>query len=149
MPRSAAVSSDDPERQLMIKTKICQRLLKEVAHYKDEVRANEIKLDAIKRDSSKDRYDIKRYEELLNESYIMVPDSSKRLQLSISDLSSYIKCNESLFDREGSWFQTAHIILQEHGQNATTNRCDQHDPPNAVTPVVETCVDDLADGEAF
>jgi hypothetical protein len=68
---------------------------------------NEKKVDEIKRDISKDIYDVRRYEDILNESCMMVPDASKRLQLAIADLSSYISNNNHILDISGSWYETA------------------------------------------
>lgn len=116
--------------------------MKEVKHYKDEVLVSEMKVDEIKRDASKDKYDVKRYEDILNESYMMVPDASKRLQSAIADLASYISNSNSLLDSSGSWYQTAQIILQDN-HNAVV------DTDWNTKQVLETCTDDLADGESF
>lgn len=148
MPRASSTSvNDDPERQLMIKTKVCQRLLKEFEHYKDEVVMNEKKVDEMKRDTSKDIYDVRRYEDILKESYTMVPDSSKRLQLAIADLSAYIANNDHLLDLSGAWYQTAQAILLGN-QNAVVDK--QYSTTSYATNAVpETRIDDLAEGEAF
>jgi tubulin-specific chaperone A len=127
------------------------RLLKELAYYKDEVKTNEMKVDEMKRDTSKDMYDVKRYEEILNESYMMVPDTTKRLQTAINDLLSYTTNNKTVLDPTGTWYQTAQTILLDNQTMVSEyeyipNNFDTTDP---VTSVVETCVDNLADGEAF
>jgi tubulin-specific chaperone A len=121
--------------------------LKEVEHYKDEVVMNEKKVDEMKRDTSKDIYDVRRFEDILNESCMMVPDSSKRLQLAIADLSTYIANNNHLIDSSGSWYQAAQAILLGN-KNAVVNM--EHRVTSYTTyPVPETRVDDLAEGEAF
>jgi hypothetical protein len=85
---------------------------------------------------------VKRYEEILNESYMIVPDASKRLQSAIADLSSYISNNNSLLDISGPWYQTAQIILQDNHSAVVDTDCN-------TEPVLETCLDDLPDGESF
>ncbi|KAL7447708.1 hypothetical protein ACHAWC_000044, partial [Mediolabrus comicus] len=60
MPRSAAKA--DPQKQLMIKVKACQRLIKEATYYEKEVKENEQQLQRMK-DEKKDPYDIKKFEE--------------------------------------------------------------------------------------
>jgi tubulin-specific chaperone A len=121
--------------------------LKEVEHYKDEVVLNEKKVDEMKRDTSKDIYDVRRYEDILNESYMMVPDSSKRLQLAITDLSTYIASNNHLLDLSGSWYQTAQAILL--GNQSAVVDVQYSVTSYTANPVPETRIDDLAEGEAF
>ena len=122
--------------------------MKEVEHYKDEVQISEKKVDEIKRDVTKDIYDVRRYEDILNESYMMVPDASKRLQLAIADLSSYISSNNSVLDATGSWYLTAQAILVADSQDAVAGK-QYIITPSSMAPVHETPTDDLADGEAF
>jgi tubulin-specific chaperone A len=120
--------------------------LKEVEHYKDEVISNEKKVDEIKNDVSKDMYDVRRYEDILNESYMMVPDASKRLQLAITDLSSYVANNNHILDTSGSWYQTAQTILLD---NQNSVRDNHFRATISAEQMLETRVDDIADGEAF
>lgn len=122
-------------------------LLKEVEHYKNELELSERKVEEIKRDSSKDIYDVRRYEDILNESYMMVPDALKRLQLAIADLSSFISNNNTLLENSGSWYQTAQAILVDN-QDAVIDK-QYGVTSNSTISFLETRVDDLADGEAF
>ena len=82
MPKT---STADPSRQLMIKTKACQRLQKEVAYYQQEVQENQAKLQDMKQ-QQKNPFDIKKFQEVLDESLMMVPDSQKRLQEALHEL---------------------------------------------------------------
>ena len=108
---------------------------------------NEKKVDEMKCDVTKDIYDVRRYEDILNESYMMVPDASKRLQLAITDLSSYVSTNDHLLDLSGSWYPTAQAILLDN-QNAVVDK--QYGVTSYTTnSVLETRIDDLADGEVF
>eukprot|EP00521_Asterionellopsis_glacialis_P000446 CAMPEP_0195252580 /NCGR_PEP_ID=MMETSP0706-20130129/3944_1 /TAXON_ID=33640 /ORGANISM="Asterionellopsis glacialis, Strain CCMP134" /LENGTH=136 /DNA_ID=CAMNT_0040304897 /DNA_START=30 /DNA_END=440 /DNA_ORIENTATION=+ len=136
MPRVKAPM--DPERQLMIKTKACQRLAKEAAYYKQEVHTNTEKLTKMKEDNQ-DPYDIKKFEEVLQESIMMVPDSQARLHQYVEDLSLFMETHADELAVEGEFYKAAQLLQQEHlspddkkdGENLTTN------------------VDDLQDDEAF
>jgi tubulin-specific chaperone A len=123
--------------------------LKEVEHYKDEVKVNERKVDEMKRDASKDVYDVKRYEDILNESYMMVPDATKRLEAAITDLCSYISNMNSALDSSGTWYQAAQEIVQQQGCPNDVVEADYNMMSNSTHHVLETRIDDLADGEAF
>ena len=115
------------------------RLLKEVAYYQQEVKDNEIKLEEMK-SSNKDPYDIKQFEKVLQESYMMVPDSERRLKQALEDLSSFVddSGSESAIDKTGEWYTTADKILNEHYSGKSGDE-----------EVAETNVDELAEGEAF
>ncbi len=110
---------------------------------------NEEKVDEMKRDASKDIYDVKRYEDILNESYMMVPDASKRLQVALADLSSYISNKNSALDSSASWYQTAQEIVQQQGSPNDVVEADYNVTSNSTHHVLETRIDDLVDGEAF
>lgn len=112
------------------------RLLKEVAYYKQEVKDNEAKLEEMKR-SNKDVYDIKQFEKVLDESYMMVPDSERRLKQALGDLSLFFENSDATIDKTGTWYTTADQILKEN--------CGEKDEEN--TP--KTNVDDIAEGEPF
>lgn len=64
-------------------------MLKEVASYEKEVTTNEAKVQKM-RDEGKDAYDIKKFEEVLQESYMMIPDSKNRLEKAAEELSMCI-----------------------------------------------------------
>jgi tubulin-specific chaperone A len=121
--------------------------MKEVEHYKDEAVVNAMKVDEMKRDVSKDKYDIRRYEDILNESYMMIPDATKRLQLAIDDLSSCISNNRQRLDISGIWYQTAQTILRDHQNFAGDNQ--SRETSYATEQIIETRIEDLAEGEAF
>ena len=126
---------------------LVDRLLKEVAYYKQEVKDNETKLEEMK-NGNKDPYDIKQFEKVLAESYMMVPDSEKRLALALEDLHSFMNNNSEdgqpdtskAVDKKGEWYRTADNLLRENFSSGIGD----NDQEAAVTNV-----DDLADGEAF
>lgn len=97
-----------------------------------EVKENEEKLEKMK-EAKRDPHDIKKFEEVLGESYMMVPDSKARFEKSLEDLSLYVERESKL---EGEWLSAARSILEE---NAIADKAAK----------VETNVDDLKDGEPF
>lgn len=124
----------------MIKTKACQRLLKEVEYYKQEVKENEQKLAEMKA-NHQDPYDIKKFEEVLGESYMMIPDSSARLRQTLQDLADYIESSEVTEEYQSNeWYHQAKELLKQQQ--------DKHQE-EASDVIVETKVDDLQDGEVF
>eukprot|EP00565_Helicotheca_tamesis_P007717 CAMPEP_0185737432 /NCGR_PEP_ID=MMETSP1171-20130828/30390_1 /TAXON_ID=374046 /ORGANISM="Helicotheca tamensis, Strain CCMP826" /LENGTH=136 /DNA_ID=CAMNT_0028408353 /DNA_START=23 /DNA_END=433 /DNA_ORIENTATION=+ len=127
----------DPEKQLTIKINACKRLAKEAVYYEKEVKENEEKLAKMRADG-KDPYDIKKFEEVLGESYMMVPDSKARLKKSLEDLSLFLKSNLDGLDQESKSVSDAKDILSEHGVS-----------DKEADDVAETKVDDLKEGEAF
>jgi hypothetical protein len=107
-------------------------LIKEVAYYRQEVIENEAKLQKMK-DDQKDHYDIKMFNEVLLESKMMVKESPTRLQKALEDLSLYIDMNQ--FDDDCEWSTTARNILAQQSLGEGE--------------VVETGIDNIAEGEAF
>ena len=72
-------------QKLKVQISVCRRMNKEVQAYILEVSTNEARIQKM-RDDKKDEYDIRKQEEVLQESYMMVPDSKRRLETAISEL---------------------------------------------------------------
>jgi len=119
----------------MIKTKVCQRMIKEVASYQSEVSLNESKLSRMKSDASKDEWDVKKFEEVLAESYMMVPDSRARARKSFEDLAAFVEQNkgEEGF-AEDEWYEVARGILEEHleGEKENVTKTEWKEEGNAI-----------------
>jgi len=64
-------------------------LTKEAASYEKEAVAQEQKIAGM-RERGQDIYDIKKQEEVLQESYMMIPDSKARLQAALEDLEAFL-----------------------------------------------------------
>ncbi|CAM9390318.1 unnamed protein product [Ectocarpus sp. 8 AP-2014] len=79
----------DTARQLKIKLGVCKRMVKEVASYEVEAKENEAKVQKM-RDDGKDAYDIRKQEEVLQESYMMIPDSKSRLAKALEDMEGFL-----------------------------------------------------------
>mmetsp|Transcript_34321 Transcript_34321/g.82679 ORF Transcript_34321/g.82679 Transcript_34321/m.82679 type:complete len:170 (+) Transcript_34321:162-671(+) len=156
----------DPERQLMIKTKACQRLIKEVAFYEKEVQDNESQLQTMKLDSTKTQFDIKKFIEVVDESRMMIPDSKRRLDDALRDLEEFVtsqqlsqeqssatsEAEQSSSSSSSEWYTTAKSLLDEHLlhiHNTTTKGQSSSVGGDVTTEEETTNVDDLKEGEAF
>lgn len=107
-------------------------MIKEVAYYEQEAQDNEAKLQKMK-DENRDQYDIKMFNEVLLESYMMVKESPTRLLKALEDLSIFVDMNEC--DTDTEWYMKAHQVLKEQGF--------------VKEELEETNVDNLQDGEAY
>ena len=94
------------------------RLLKEVGYYRIEVLENEAKLQTMEKEG-KDPYDRKKFKEVLGESLMMIPDSERRLQASLEDLSLFLDTNDSLDDSE--YLAQARELLRNSSEDG---RCE-------------------------
>lgn len=138
MPKKSTISLS---KQLKIKVKSCERLRKEHQYYIAEVAENEAKLAKMKQDNA-DKYDIKRFAGVLEESHVMVPDSLARFNSSADDLMDFLRKFESdlVADEDQEWMEKAKTFSQN----------DNDDPGSlAKDEIVETNIGDLNEGEAF
>ncbi|KAL9184248.1 hypothetical protein ACHAXT_002334 [Thalassiosira profunda] len=142
MPRKD--DKPDPQKQLMIKVKACQRLVKEAAYYEKETAENEAKLQQMK-DEGKDSHDIKKFAEVLGESQMMIPDSIARRDRAVEDLREFM----ALLRKEEAgnaevmgcpWWGEAGALLGEGEEEKKEGGGDD---------VAVTAVEGLAEGEAF
>lgn len=60
-----------------------------MAAYEKEAQEQEAKVQGMKAEG-KDPYDIKKQEEVLQESYMMIPDSKARLAAAVEDLKAFL-----------------------------------------------------------
>eukprot|EP01038_Epipyxis_sp_PR26KG_P004658 gene4658-6545_t len=89
MSKRAGKVEDSSTKKLKVQIGICKRMIKEVESYKIEVTRNEARIQKM-RDDGKDPYDIRKQEEVLQESYMMVPDSTTRMEQTLEELSSLL-----------------------------------------------------------
>lgn len=106
---------------------------------------NEAKLQQMK-DENKDQYDIKKFQEVVGESQMMIPDSISRRDKALEDLKEFVallKKDESGNDElmKCEWMVEANKIV---GVGDSDSKVDGNDGD-----VAETAVEGLADGEAF
>ena len=64
-------------------------MVKEAAYYKKEAGENEARVQKMK-DDGVDQWTVKKAEEVLGESYMMIPESEKRMKESIEDLFAFM-----------------------------------------------------------
>jgi len=79
----------DMKRSLKIKTGTLGRLGKEVVGYKKELLEQEQRIEKM-RAESKDEYDIKKQQEVLQETRDIIPDSVRRLESARNDLKEHM-----------------------------------------------------------
>lgn len=87
---------------------------------------------------NRDRYDIKKFQEVLDESNMMIPDSKSRLHQALLDLATYVRSSEVESFKSCEWYTEATALLSK----------ELEDDPESVLNV-RTSVADLKDGEAF
>lgn len=133
-------------KQLSINVKACQRLSNEADYYKMEVKENEIKL-AKMRSAGRDPYDIKKFEEVLDESYMMIPDSEARLRRSIGALQLFLTQHSVILQKSSSeWMELAtQIVLKQNNGDSKHEMAESQ----SIQDVEVTNVNDLMEGEIF
>eukprot|EP01031_Cornospumella_fuschlensis_P034481 gene34481-41747_t len=88
MPKKPA--EENPSKKLKVQVGVVKRMIKEVESYEKEVITNEARVQKM-RDDGRDIYDIRKQEEVLQESYMMVPDSKNRLEQAKEELESLLE----------------------------------------------------------
>lgn len=91
------------------------------------------------KEKERDPYDIKKFEEVLGESYMMIPDSKSRLEQALQDLASYVESSEVEDHKSNEWYTHAKELLAKEQERLNQTEDE----------VQETNVDDLKEGEAF
>ena len=90
---------------------ICKRMVKEVKSYEKEVVTNEARVQKM-RDDGKDPYDIRKQEEVLQESYMMIPDSKARLESTLADLEACLdECKEDATGVDATMVEEAKALV--------------------------------------
>jgi tubulin-specific chaperone A len=80
----------DNNAKLKILLNSLKRLKKEAIYYNKELIDNENKLNNMIREK-KDKYDIKKQEEILDETKLMIPNAKKRLQNKIDEFENFVQ----------------------------------------------------------
>lgn len=80
----------DNNAKLKILLNSLKRLKKEAIYYNKELIDNENKLYNMIREK-KDKYDIKKQEEILDETKLMIPNAKKRLQNKINEFENFVQ----------------------------------------------------------
>jgi len=94
------MAAADPRiKQIKIKTGVVKRLTKEKQMYEKEAIQIAEKIEKMKTDG-KDEYDIKKQNEVLNESQSMVPDTKRRLMKAHAELDELLQKESDLSEVE-------------------------------------------------
>ena len=133
-----------------------KRLVKEANYYEQEVKENEAILQQMK-DDNKDPYDIKKFQEVLGESHMMIPDSTSRRDKTLADLKEFVALSrkEEFEDGKNSdlmgcgWMVEASSILGEDEGSGGAKKEGGQNGGGGDGDVAVTVVDGLAGGEAF
>lgn len=102
--------SDPRLRTLKIKTGIVKRLAKEKVTYEKESEQQRERIQKYK-DQGKDGYDIRKQEEVLQESLMMIPDCQRRLAKAYEELKKILETEEDL--KESETYLEAQKILED------------------------------------
>ncbi|XP_071645232.1 tubulin-specific chaperone A-like [Temnothorax americanus] len=102
--------SDPRIRTLKIKTGVVKRLAKEKVTYEKEAAQQRERVQKLK-EQDKDNYDIKKQEEVLQESLMMVPDCQRRLVKAFEELKKILDTEQDLKEVEG--YVEAEKVLRE------------------------------------
>lgn len=105
-------------RELKIKTGIVKRMTKEKASYIKEVEIEKERLVKMK-DAGKDEYEVKRQEEVIAESFSMIPHSHKKLLTAYSDLKEALDAAQFLSEREE--YLAAQEVLKDAAKSLETS----------------------------
>lgn len=84
---------EDSLKQLKIKTGSVRRIIREFASYEEELTIEQARLEKL-RAAGADIHDLKKQEEVIAETSSMLPNTRKRLQDSVEDLTCYCEDNE-------------------------------------------------------
>ncbi|GFQ74297.1 tubulin-specific chaperone A [Trichonephila clavata] len=101
----------DPRiKQIKIKTGVVKRLAKEKLMYEKEADKEKAKLEKMQA-SGEDSYLIRKQEEVIKESVMMVPDTMKRYQVAFNELQEILDNEQELAESEE--YQAAVEVLKE------------------------------------
>ncbi|GFY42932.1 tubulin-specific chaperone A [Trichonephila inaurata madagascariensis] len=101
----------DPRiKQIKIKTGVVKRLAKEKLMYEKEAVKEKAKLEKMQA-SGEDSYLIRKQEEVIKESVMMVPDTMKRYQVAFNELQEILDNEQELAESEE--YQAALEVLKE------------------------------------
>ncbi|KFM77496.1 Tubulin-specific chaperone A, partial [Stegodyphus mimosarum] len=102
--------ADSRTKQIRIKTGVVKRLAKEKLMYEKEAEKEKAKLEKMKA-SGEDSYMIRKQEEVIKESIMMIPDTVKRYQVAHNELQEILDNELELAESEE--YQAALEVLKE------------------------------------
>ena len=129
------------------------RLVKEASYYEKEVIENEAKLKAMK-DANKDPHDIKKFQEVLGESQMMIPVSITSRDRALDELREYVTMlNDEESDTNDlmtcEWMVEARKLLGLGDSCEGEEGGEMRNEDGEEVDIAMTSVSGLEDGEAF
>uniref|UniRef100_A0A6B2EHY7 Tubulin-specific chaperone A n=1 Tax=Phlebotomus kandelakii TaxID=1109342 RepID=A0A6B2EHY7_9DIPT len=102
--------ADPRVKQLRIKTGVVKRLAKEKSCYEKEADAQKNRIDKLKNEG-KDEHVLRKEEEVLQECFMIIPDSKRRLAKAYEELKDFLKAEVDL--KETQEFTSAMAVIEE------------------------------------
>ncbi|CAL1289495.1 unnamed protein product [Larinioides sclopetarius] len=110
----------DPRiKQIKIKTGVVKRLAKEKLMYEKEADKEKAKLEKMQASGDADAYIIRKQEEVIKESLMMVPDTMKRYQMAYNELQEILDNEQELAETEE--YQAAAEVLKETSKSISAS----------------------------
>jgi len=106
----STIMADPRIRTLKIKTGVVKRIAKEKLTYEKEAETQKQRIHRLKAEG-KDEYVLRKEEEVLQESLMMVPDCQRRLVKAYDELKGIIESEQDLKDTED--YHVALAVMQE------------------------------------
>ena len=85
------------EKQIIIQINALKRITKEIHMYEREIDSQSNKISYMK-ENNEDIHDIKKQEEVLEESHMMIPNCKKQLKIFINKLHTLLDENKNIYD---------------------------------------------------
>ena len=98
-------------RKLKIQIGIIKRLMGDIKYYQEEVKENKAHVEFMKV-NGESPYDIRKQEEVLSESYMMIPESRNRLEAGLQTFKSLVTMAEYEEDTDKCLLKIANNLLE-------------------------------------
>ena len=101
----------ESNRKLKIQIGIIKRLMGDIKYYEEEVKENKAHIEFMKV-NGECPYDIRKQEEVLSESYMMIPESRNRLEAALQIFKSVVTMSEYEEDIDKDLLEIANNLLE-------------------------------------
>ena len=98
-------------RKLKIQIGIIKRLMGDIKFYEEEVKENKAHVEFMKV-NGECPYDIRKQEEVLSESYMMIPESRNRLEAALQTFKSVVTMSECEEEIDKDLLEIANNLLE-------------------------------------
>lgn len=114
----------DPRiRTIKIKTGVVKRTIKEKTSYEKEAKIEEQRNEKFKSEPEPDEHKIRKQNEVIEETYLMIPDTVRRLKKARDDLKNCLETESDLAETEEckeakNYVEEANKVIEEHESQA-------------------------------